>query len=127
MSSSYGYVLNDPTYSTMQNFLAYDTIDQLAYVTGTYVYWNYAADVIANEAKQHIRCAFVYIEFPSSAHANIAFYTTDQGLVYIDPQSDEIVQLKVGVRYYQSIIPKPGYRYPQPSYDDTVKSFGVIW
>jgi hypothetical protein len=127
MSSSYGYVYNDPTYDSMKTFLTSDLTDQHAYVDGTYVCWNYAADVILNAAKQHIRCAFVYIEFIDSAHADIAFNTTDKGMVYIDPQTDDIVQLKVGVHYYQSDIPAPGYYNVPPSYDDTVEIFKVIW
>jgi hypothetical protein len=127
LTSSYSYVASDPTFASMQTFLAADTTDSKPYVNGSYVCWNFASDVIADAAKQHIRCGFVYVEFPTSAHAVVAFDTTDKGIVYIEPQSDEVVQLKVGVRYYQSIIPKPGYHYAQPSYDDTVKVFDVIW
>ena len=127
MSTSYGYALNDPTYAAMQSFLASDTTDQHPYIAGTYVCWNYAADVIADAEKQHIRCAFVYVEFADSAHAVVAFNTTDKGVVYIEPQTDEVVQLKVGAHYYQSIIPKAGYYYTQPAYDDTVKLFDAIW
>ena len=127
LTTSYSYVASDPTYAAMQTFLAADTTDSKPYVTGSYVCWNYASDVIADAAKQHIRCGFVYVEFPGSAHAVVAFNTTDKGLVYIEPQSDEVVQLKTGVHYYQSIIPKPGYHYAQPGYDDTVKVFDVIW
>jgi phage shock protein A len=127
LTTSYSYIANDPTYAAMQTFLAADTTDSEPYVTGSYVCWNYASDVIADAAKQHIRCGFVYVEFPGSAHAVVAFNTTDKGLVYIEPQSDEVVQLKTGVHYYQSIIPKPGYHYAQPGYDDTVKVFDVIW
>ena len=127
MSSSYSYVLNDPTYAAMESFLASDKTDQHQYILGTYVCWNYAADVIADAEKQNIRCAFVYVEFADSAHAVVAFNTTDKGLVYIEPQSDEVVQLKLGTRYYQSIIPKSGYHYTQPPYDDTVKLFDAIW
>jgi septal ring factor EnvC (AmiA/AmiB activator) len=127
LTSSYAYVAADPTSAAMQAFLKADTTDSKPYITGSYVCWNYAADVIANAAKQHIRCGFVYVEFPGSAHAVVAFNTTDKGLIYIEPQSDEVVQLKVGVHYYLSIIPTPGYHYAQPSYDDTVKIFDIIW
>ncbi|MBN1643318.1 MAG: hypothetical protein JW856_00635 [Dehalococcoidales bacterium] len=127
MSSSYGYVLNDPTYASLLAFLASDTTDEHSYIKDAYVCWNFTSDVITNAAKQHIRCAFVYIEYPDSAHAIIAFNTTDKGIVYIEPQTDEVVQLKVGVHYYQCVIPEAGYYYGQPSYDDTVKKFCVIW
>ncbi len=48
-------------------------------------------------------------------------------MVYIEPQSDEVVNLQVGGRYYQEVVPKPGYYYTTPSYDDTVVRFIVIW
>ena len=127
VTTGYAYVLNDPTYAEMQSFIAADNTDLRKYNADTYNCQNYSADVITNAAKQKIRCAFVSIDYTNSGHAIVAFNTTDRGLVYIEPQSDKEVKLSVGGHYYQEIITKPGYYYPTPSYDDTVKRFLVIW
>ena len=127
LTTGYGYVLSDPTYLQMKNFMANDKTDLNKYDVDTYNCQNYSADVIANAAKLKIRCAFVSIDEESSGHAIIAFYTTDRGIIYIEPQSDEEVNLQVGRRYYQCIIPEPGYYYAPPRYDDTVLRFLVIW
>ena len=125
---SSGHMLADPTYASMQAFIVSDKTDQNTYNVTTYNCENFSADVIANAIKQNIRCAYVAIDFPgTTGHAIVAFNTTDRGMVYIEPQTDEIVQLKVGADYYQSVIPKPGYYYPQPSYDDMVTRFVVVW
>ena len=127
LTIGYGYVLSDPTYLQMKNFLASDKTDPNRYDINTYNCQNFSADVIANAAKLKIRCAFVTVDEESSGHAIIAFNTTDRGIIYIEPQSDEEVNLRVGRRYYQCIIPQPGYYYAPPSYDDTVLRFLVIW
>jgi hypothetical protein len=121
-------ILADPTYAAMQSFMNSDKTNQNTYNVNTYNCVNFSADVIANAVKQHIRCAFINIDFPgTTGHAIIAFNTTDKGMVYIEPQTDEIVNLKVGTHYWQSVIPRPGYYYPQPAYDDTVSRFVVVW
>jgi hypothetical protein len=127
MKTGYGYLFKDPTYAAMKSFMAADQTDKNKYVTNAYECDDFSADTILAAAKQNIRCAFVTIDFPTSAHAVVAFQTTDRGLIYIEPQSDEEVNLQVGKRYYQSVIAAPGYYYPAPSYDDTVERFTVIW
>lgn len=124
---SSGHILADPTYASMEAFLASDKTDQNTYNATTYNCVNFSA-VIADAAKQNIRYAFVDVDFPgTTGHALVAFNTTDKGMVYIEPQNDCIVQLKVGAHYYQEEIPPPGYYIAPPSYDDTVTRFVVIW
>jgi hypothetical protein len=127
LTAGYGYVLSDPTYQQMESFLAADKTDLNTYNATTYNCVNFSADVIANAAKSKIRCAYVNIDERDSGHAIVAFNTTDRGLIYIEPQTDEEVNLQVGRHYYQCIIPDPGYHYFPPGYDDTVVSFVVIW
>jgi hypothetical protein len=45
----------------------------------------------------------------------------------VEPQTDDIANLRVGYHYSASIIPTPGTYYPTPSYDDTVVRFVVVW
>jgi hypothetical protein len=127
MTVGYAYVFSDPTFLQMKNFLASDKTDQNTYNIATYNCQNFCADVIANAAKAKIRCAFVSIDERSSGHAIIAFNTTDKGIIYIEPQGDDEVNLQVGKRYYQCVVPQPGYYYSQPSFDDTILRFVVIW
>jgi len=125
--TGYGYVFNDPTYRQMKDFLATDTTDANEYDLKTYNCTDYSSSVIDAAAKQKTRCAYVSIDYPDSAHAIVAFNTTDRGIVYIEPQSDDEVLLEVGKHYYQSVIPTSDYYYLPPIYDDTVVRFNIIW
>ena len=127
MTTGYAYVLSDPTYEAMTSFLASDKTDQNTYNVNTYNCQNFCADVITNAAKVKIRCAFVSIDEKESGHAIIAFNTIDKGLVYIEPQNDDEVNLQVGKHYYQCVMPQPGFYYTKPSFDDTIVRFVVVW
>jgi hypothetical protein len=127
MTKGYAYVFNDPTYDQIEKFLETDKTDQNTYNIKTYNCQNFCADVITNAAKQGVRVAYVSIDFKDSGHAIIAFNTLDRGLIYIEPQTDEEVDLTAGKYFYQSVTAKPGFYYPTPSYDDTVVRFVVIW
>lgn len=119
--------LHNPTFREAVDFLEEDRTDANEYVEGEYVCSHFAADVNNNAEKQGIRCALVDVRFPSSGHAIIAFDTTDEGMVYFDPISDERVRPVVGKRYWKCIEPKPGYVYEKPSFNDTIEDIVVIW
>ncbi len=128
LTDGYGYVLQDPTYEMVMAFLAEDDTSANPYDVHAYNCTDFSADVKANAAKQGIRCAYVNIYFPDGrGHAIVAFDTTDKGLIFIEPQTDEEANLRVGRRYYDSLIPRPGYHYPEPDYDDTILRYTVIW
>jgi hypothetical protein len=127
MTTGYGYVLRDPSYKEMMSFLSSDRTDIKTYNRDSYNCVDFSADFIANAGMQKIRCAFVNISFPDSGHAIIAFSTTDRGLIYIEPQSDEEVKLQTGKQFWQCVVPDPGYYYTKPSYDDSIEKFNVIW
>jgi hypothetical protein len=126
-TTGYGYLLNDPTYTQMLNFLAIDQTDKHTYDEITYNCYNFATDTANNAKKLKIRCGVVYIIYRDSAHAAIAFDTLDRGIFYFEPQSDDEVKLQVGEHYYLSIIPASGYYSVAPEYDDTVLSFSINW
>lgn len=128
LTTGFGYVLKDPTYQEMKNFIAADRTDSKPYDLNKYNCVDFSADVIANAAKQKIRCSYVTIDFTgNTGHAIVAFNTLDRGLIYIEPQHDEEVNLQLGRQYYLSVIPKAGYYYTKPNYDDTITKFRVIW
>ena len=62
-----------------------------------------------------------------TGHSIIAFDTTDNGLVYFEPQSDWIARPVIGKRYYQCVEPEPDYYYTAPPHDDTIMDILVIW
>jgi len=119
--------LHNPTLEEITSFLTEDKTDSNKYVEDTYVCSHFARDVNNNADSQGIRCAYVDIRYPDSAHAIIAFNTIDNGLVYFDPSTDDRVRLIMGKEYWRCIEPKPGYYYEKPSFDDTIVDIIVIW
>lgn len=68
------------------------------------------------------------IYFPDGrGHAIVAFDTTDKGIVFFEPQTDDEVDLQVGARYHQSVLPQPGHTYLSPPYEDSVVRYAIIW
>jgi hypothetical protein len=128
-TAGYGYVLKDPTYRELKSFIAADRTDENEYIVDSYVCEDFSADVKVHAMQQKIRCAYVSIRFiGDKAHAIVAFNTTDKGIVYIEPQSDEEVNLQAGKHYWQQcVIPKPGTYYLAPDYNDTIARFTNIW
>ena len=47
--------------------------------------------------------------------------------MYIIYIRDERANPEIGLRYYQTVIPKPGYRYVEPQEDDTIPDILVVW
>lgn len=125
--SGHGYTIADPTYRQMMNFIRWDETDKHEYIEGEYVCENFAMDVCNNAEAEGIRCAYVNIHFPDGGHAIVAFNTIDRGLVYIETQSDELVEPVIGKHYWQCVKPRPGYYYSEPDYDDTIEKILVIW
>lgn len=119
--------LHNPTFEEATSFLTEDKTDSKDYVEDSYVCSHFAHDVNINADSQGIRCAYVDMRYPQSAHAIIAFDTTDEGLVYFDPATDERVRPVVGKEYWRCIEPRPGYYYEKPSFDDTIVDILVIW
>ena len=128
LTTGYGYVLRDPSYQEMSNFLKQDETSEQEYLENEYSCVDFAADVKENAAKEGLRCAYVVIEYLGlTGHAIVAFDTTDRGLVYIEPQSDWEVEPEIGQRYYQCVIPPPGHYMTEPPNDDTIARVIVIW
>lgn len=106
-----GYNIRDPTYEEMLEFIQLDQTDKNTYSAQTYTCFHFTADVKANAFAVGYRCGFVYVAFLTGAHAIVAFDTLDRGLIFIEPQDDQIVTLTIGQIYWD---------YP-------VVSFTIIW
>jgi len=128
LTTGYGYVLRDPDYQEMKDFLEQDETSEQEYLRNEYICVDFAANVKANAAEEGLRCAYVVIEYlGTNGHAIVAFDTTDRGLIYIEPQFDWDVELEVGRRYYECVVPPPGQYMVEPEYDDTIARIVVIW
>jgi hypothetical protein len=123
----HGYNIQDPTYRQAVEFLREDDTDQNEFTDDAYVCSHFARDLCNSAESQGIRCAYVGLIYADGGHAIIAFNTIDQGLVYFDPQSDDEANPVVDKHYYECIVPKSGYYYEQPDYDDTILDILVIW
>ncbi len=127
-----GYTLRNPTYAEALAFMKADKTDQNEYVldesTGTgYVCSHFVRDVVNNAETAGYRGAFVEIRYRESGHAIVAFETIDRGLIYFEPQYDELVEPVIGKKYYQCVIPAPNTIHTAPDYDDTIMDILVIW
>jgi len=91
--------LRNPTYQELREFLADDKTDSKAYINGEYVCFDFAAELNNNAEARGIRAAYVRLRSKEWAHAVVAFETVDRGLVFIEPQSDTVVELAVGRIY----------------------------
>jgi len=108
--SQSGWYLSDPTYNEAIAFINSDTTDENVYGPD-YVCYDFTADFNGNALQAGYRCGFVYIMFSDSAHALACFETPDMGLIYVEPQTDQIVTLAIGQPYLGHII----------------VDFGIIW
>ena len=119
--------LHNPTLEEALDFLERDKTDTNEYLEDEYVCSHFAADINNNADKKGIRCALVDVRFPDSGHAIVAFDTADEGMVFFEPLTDDIVRPVIGKRYYRCVEPKPGYIYEKPSFDDTIEDIVLIW
>ena len=115
-----GYNIRDPTYNEMQVFLVSDKTNENLY-NDSYTCYEFTHDVLENAFSQGLKAGYVYIEFETCAHAIVCFDTVDKGLVFVEPQSDDVVTVALGVHYWDRAI------YEEPSYDDTIVKFDIIW
>jgi hypothetical protein len=112
----------NPTYQEMKAFLAQDPTNQNSYEENKYVCVDFAATVNNNAESKGIRCAVVDIFYPDGyGHTIVAFETTDRGLIYVEPQFDEEVQLVVGRSYSQL------NNFTSAPRNDTIQRFLLAW
>jgi len=127
----HGYALRDPTYEEAVAFMEEDKTSDNEYNDddyGVYVCSHFSRDVCNNAEVEGLRCAIVNLVFPGTVgHAIVAFDTIDEGLVYFEAITDELVRPEVGKRYYKCIVPRPGYFYMASGYDDTIMDILVTW
>jgi hypothetical protein len=97
------YNLGDPTYIEALQFIRSDETDRNQY-NQSYRCTNFADDFMNNAFRAGYRCGYVTIEFPEINHVIVCFNTSDNGLIFIEPQSDEIVALATGKPYLGRMV-----------------------
>ena len=135
-----GYYIRDPSYNEMINFLSLDQTNNKTYDIRNYNCYDYSKDICDHAFEEGYRCGFVYIELSGAfAHAIVCFNTTDRGVIFIEPQSDEEVVLKIGEHYnidstiqYLSSYSGFSESYIREFYDniitdDIVENYNIIW
>ena len=129
LATGYGYIMRNQTYQTCKSFIATDQTDKREWVVGVYEGVNFATDVKTNAIKQKIRCGYVSVRLGGGGNIIlVVFDTTDRGIIYIYPPSDEEVNLQIGQHFWtQCIILNGGIPYASPSYNDIVERFNTTW
>jgi hypothetical protein len=124
------YTQHDPTYLEVVRFIQKDTTDLFTYNETYFNCMYFAQYVDINVERQGIRCALVVLYFngTDAGHAIVGFNTSDKGMVYVEPQSDEWVQnLVVGNDFWTDcIVPNGDYYYDETS-NDTIREILVFW
>lgn len=128
LMAGHGYTIKDPSYQEMMSFISADDTDKAEYIKDEYECTDFATNLCNNAEEKGIRCAYVSIRFPGgSGHAIVAFNTIDRGLIYIEPQFDDRVNIVIGKPFYKCIVPKEGVVYQKPDQDDTIEKVLVAW
>lgn len=85
--------LHEPSYMEVIDFLRRDETDLEPYLEDEYVCTDFSADVNNSAEAEGIRCILVLLAYKDNkvGHAIVAFKTTDEGTVFVEPQSDKII------------------------------------
>jgi hypothetical protein len=92
------YDLRDPTYREALQFIFSDQTDKNQY-NQSYNCVNFADDFVSNAIREGFRCGYVIVEFSETRHALVCFNTSDKGLIFVEPQNDNLVTLTTEQRF----------------------------
>lgn len=98
--------LNDTSRMNILAFMVFqDNTDKHEYIPDVYVCRHFAYDFVANATVAGLRCGYVTLRFENGgSHAVVAFNTTRYGTVFIEPQDDYFVDVKIGIEYYKGTV-----------------------
>jgi hypothetical protein len=113
---------HNPTYQETMQFITSDPTNLNMYLEDRYTCINFATDFSDNAVKKGYVCGYVIIYFPNGqCHAIDCFNTTDCGLIFIEPQTDSVIQLIRNQPYWDRT------KYGPQSYNDTVINYAISW
>lgn len=113
--------VRDPSLQEAREFVAIDQTNLLSYTYGSFTCHNFAMTFKGNAAEAGYKCGYVLLFFHNKTHALNCFNTTDQGLIFIEPQTDNTVQIAVGQPYWGRGV------YAPPEYNDTIIAYHIFW
>lgn len=126
------YSLRDPTYNEMLSFIRSDRTNEHIYSFPDYVCADFSRDTQYNAIRAGYRCGKVNLRFEGgqsvmigntiyeNGHTVICFETSDKGLVFIEPQHDDIVKIETGCSFSQlnNYVKAP---------NDFIESYSISW
>lgn len=98
-SSNDTVLLKNPTFQEMRTFLLQDTTSRNTWVLYTYECRHFATDVNNNAKSAGWQCGFALLCYARGQHAVVVFDTIDRGIIFIEPQTDAAIDVKVGGTY----------------------------
>ncbi len=123
------FEMYNPTYSELMDFIRSDGTNRKRYDEETFNCVHYSLEVKNNAESIGMRCGYVTINLSGDYdHAIVAFNTTDRGIIYLEPQSDEVANLEVGKYYWADcvVIRSSRYYYPRDP-DDIIQDYGILF
>jgi len=112
--------LSNPLLLTVKMFLADVRSWRLDYKFPSRVCTDFAKLIFDAATVQGMRCGYAIVHFEGArtSHAVVAF-ETDYGLIYIEPQTGELEDIRVGAPYPGRLEGVPG--------DCVVSSISIMW
>jgi hypothetical protein len=98
-SNNQTITLENPTFEEMRNFIIKDTTSRKQFILNKYECRHFATEVDNNAKIAGWRCGFALLCYTQGQHAVVAFNTIDRGLIFIEPQTDVAIDVKVGGTY----------------------------
>ena len=95
--------LRNPLYEEALRFVYSDQTNKNQY-NQTYNCARFAEDFVDNAARAGYRCGYVTIGFLDASHSVVCFDASDNDLVFIEPQNDEIVTIATGTPYLDKTV-----------------------
>ena len=92
-------ILRNPTFQEMKDFILKDPTSHKTFVLYTYECRHFATEVNNNAKAAGWQCGFALLCYARGQHAVVVFNTVDRGLIFIEPQTDAAIDVKVGGTY----------------------------
>jgi len=95
--------LKNPIWQDLKGFLEQDDTDKMVYKSNEFDCTGFAITLRDRAWRRGLRCAFVEVGFGEggAAHNLNAFQTLDRGLIFVEPQGDDVAYVQVGKPYGQ--------------------------
>jgi|WetSurMetagenome_2_1015567.scaffolds.fasta_scaffold498627_1 hypothetical protein len=104
LSANQTIILKNPTFAELKAFVLTDDTHRHQFIENVYECRHFATDMVNNAVDLGLNAGFVLICYNQGQHAVVAFNTIDRGLIYIEPQTNASIDVKVGGYYQDRLI-----------------------